>query len=497
VKRFPTRSAVVGLTLTAAAAVVFAQVYPGGYPVNPYTGRAVPGQGSYNPYTGQGRPAAAPNPFTGAPAAPGVNPLTGKPLPGGAPYNPYTGRGQPGGALPPSMAAASAWPDARYPVTGKAGPGLEALDAAVLALMKRHGIPGASLAIAKAGKLVYAKGFGWADLAAGTPADPRTVFSLASLSKPITALAILLLVDQGRLDLDDRVFAILRHIRPPAGARVNPALGKITIRQLLNHSGGWDRAKSGEPTNWGPQIARALRVPLPLTDEQFISFMMTQRLDFEPGTQYHYSNVGYILLGRVVEKVSGQPYEQFVQQRVLGPVGVKNAFLNLGGRASYGPGEAHCYLAGTNVQLPPMNLPLVHAAGGWCAPSVSLVRFLTAVDGSRVRPMLTEKTFLQMLAPPRQPFKGRTDGYYNALGWPKALMRDRAFTYVHDGQYHGMRTFMKRSPQGINWALLFNVSMEPDQIDARALTQAVREVRERVEGIKSYPNVDYFVDYPG
>ena len=128
-------------------------------------------------------------------------------------------------------------------------------------------------------------------------------------------------------------------------------LRQITIRQLLNHTGGWDRKKNGDPINWSPQIALALRVPMPISEEQFLAFMISLPLDFAPGTHMEYSNVGYIVLGQVVETVSGQPYEKFVWDNVLKPAGVRHAFLNRGGQQRDVQGEARSYLAGNNLQL--------------------------------------------------------------------------------------------------------------------------------------------------
>src|SRR5262249_21325163 len=143
--------------------------------------------------------------------------------------------------------------DEDFPITGKAGPGMEAIDRAMKAIMTRHGIPGGAAALAKDGRLVFAKGYGWADLTR-EPAPPDTLLGMASLSKPITALAILLLIEQGKLKLDDRWVDLLRHIQPPAGARMDPRLKDITIYQLLNHSGGWDRKVSGDPVNFSVPV---------------------------------------------------------------------------------------------------------------------------------------------------------------------------------------------------------------------------------------------------
>src|SRR5262249_18735583 len=103
------------------------------------------------------------------------------------------------------------------PVTGKAAPGTEALDRAVVTMLSRHGIRGASLAIAKDGKLVLARGYGWANLATEEPVRPDALFGVASLSKTFTAAAALKLVEQGKLSLDDHPFKLLTQIKPRPG----------------------------------------------------------------------------------------------------------------------------------------------------------------------------------------------------------------------------------------------------------------------------------------
>jgi CubicO group peptidase (beta-lactamase class C family) len=451
-----------------------------------------------SPYTGVPAAPAAANPFTGKPGAqPGAaNPLTGRTAPPPAGYNPLTGKTQPGLKTPaPTQDGQEAWPSDPVPTTGKAGDGLEFLDKAVLQIMDRHGIPGAALAVAKNGKLIYARGFGWADLARQTPVDPQTSFSLASLSKPITALAVLLLVERGKMSLDDRVLDHLKHIKPVPGARIDPRLRKVTVRQLLNHTGGWDRSVSGDPVTWSPQIARVLRVRLPISNEQFISFMMGVRLDFDPGTKHVYSNVGCMLLDEIIEKVSGQRYEEFVRRNVLQPMGGEKIFLSTA-RQGYREGEARGYLAGTGTQVPPMSLPMARAAAGWCASPVDMVRFLTALDGSRVKKVLKDETFESMVAPPPPPLKKNQNGTYPGLGWPIVGPSGKGYGYVHDGNWPGTRAFMKcNASKGLNWALLFNVSMHPDPIDQGIVTEAARALQETLESTERFPDLDLFADY--
>jgi N-acyl-D-amino-acid deacylase len=384
--------------------------------------------------------------------------------------------------------------EAKVPVTGKAGPGLETIDEAMLQIMDHHGIPGAAFAIAKDGKLLLAKGYGWANVAYGTPVGPETLFGLASLSKPFTAVAVLKLVEQGKLDLDDKVFSIIKHIKPPSGGQANPGLRDVTVRHCLNHSGGWDRDIHGDAINWEPQICRAMRVPPPLSPAQFVSFALTLKLDFKPGTSAKYSNIGYIALGEVVAKVSGVSYGKFVTEQVLKPMGITRAGL-FGLNGKYERGESLRYLAGTLVALPANVMPMLNATGGWSASVVDMARFLTNLDGSRGEAVLNEKSRRLMVEPPPEPLKPRENGTWIGLGWDAAVVKEKAFSYFKDGSYQGMRTYMKRLPNGVNWVLLYNASMEFDAQDEQTATHAVHEVRQMVERIEKHPDVDLFPAY--
>jgi CubicO group peptidase (beta-lactamase class C family) len=380
------------------------------------------------------------------------------------------------------------------PVKGKADPSLKLFDTAMIKIMERHGIPGAALAIAKDGKLVLAKGYGWSNVAKSEPVGPDTLFGLASLSKSLTAAGILKLVEQGKLGLDDPVLDYLKHIKPARGGRADPRLRTVTIRQCLNHSGGWDRAVHGDPVNWEPQICRAYGVRPPLSPAQFISFAMTLHLNFKPGTDAKYSNVGYIMLGEVIAKVSGQAYDRFVLDNVLKPMGIKQAGLHAFD-GKYMAAEAVRYLAGTFIALPALLFPMISATGGWSASVVDMARFLTNLDGSRGEPVLSEKARKLMLEPPPRPLKPRPNGTYFGLGWDSVLVKDKAFGYFKDGSYQGMRTFMKRLPNGLNWVLLYNASFEFDPEDLQIAGNTVQEVRKLVEGIGKLPDIDLFKEY--
>jgi N-acyl-D-amino-acid deacylase len=386
-------------------------------------------------------------------------------------------------------------PATSVPATGKAAALLKPLDTAAATMVQRHGIPGAALAIAKDGKLVFARGYGWANLATGDLVQPDTLFGVASLSKTLTAIAVLKLVEQGKLSLEDHPFEILNHIQPYRGAKVDRRLFEITVRQLLNHSGGWDHQKSGDPVNWTTQMHLKRRDRIPVSAAQLIAYTMGIPLDFDPGTDSKYSNFGYIVLGEVVAKVSGQSYEKYVRDNVLAPAGVHHASLHpLDSR--YFANEARRYLTGTDQELPPWQQKYSDAAGGWTISAVDMARILTSLDGSRGKPLLHEKTFKQMIELPPPPLKPRANGTHIGLGWDSVVLTGQGFGYFKDGSWAGMRAFMKRNLRGVNAVLLFNASMNPDTDDTRIAADAVKEVRETLERLESFPDIDLFEEFP-
>jgi N-acyl-D-amino-acid deacylase len=384
-------------------------------------------------------------------------------------------------------------PQMGLPATGKAAAVLKPVDTAVASMLTRHGIPGAALAMVKDGKLVCARGYGWANLASRELVQPDTAFGVASLSKTITAVAILKLVEEGKLGLDDKAFKILDQIKPLRKGRLDPRLYEITVRQLLNHSGGWDHQKSGDPVNWTTKLHVELGQQRPVTAGFLISYVMGLPLDFAPGTASKYSNFGYIVLGEVIARVSGQTYERYVQDHVLIPMGVRASLHPVGG--GYFVNEAHRYLAGSNTELPAWHQQYSDAAGGWSVSAVQLARFLAALDGSRYKPFLSKPVFEQMIARPLPPMGPRPNGTYVGLGWDSVIAKDRSYGYFKDGMWFGMRSFMKRLPSGLNWVLLMNASVQPDDVDTKLASDAVAEVRKMVESQEKLPDIDLFANF--
>ena len=327
-----------------------------------------------------------------------------------------------------------------------------AADAAINTAMRTYKIVGASLVIAEYGRIVHSKGFGYADLAKRTPVRPASLFALASVSKTLTAIAVMKLVQDGRLSLDAKAFDYFPQLRQPPGTKRDPRLDQVTVRDLLIHAGGWNRNKSGDPTTKLAQISASLHLTGPVTPLDMVRWLLGQPLDFDPGTQQAYSNVGYIVLGCIVQRVSEQPYADYVRMNVLAPSGVTDAAL----ATSLGPphaGEVRRYGPHGNP-VPNGNSRAAAAAGGWIASAVDLVHVVEAFDGSSGKELLLPVTVGDMLAPPVAPLMPRANGTYFGYGWDGVTSNEYGhLRYWKDGSLLGVRTWIEHTDDGYDFAV--------------------------------------------
>ena len=209
------------------------------------------------------------------------------------------------------IAAVSAAPLALAAQTSPITPAA-AFDEAIGEFMKERNVPGGALAVARNGKLVYASGYGWADREAKAAARPDSLFRIASLSKPITGVAVLKLVEDDKLTLDASVFELLAlGAQLPEGRTLDNRWKQITLRHLLHHTAGWDRDKSGDPMFKSREISKSLGEPPPATPAQIIRWMLGRPLDSDPGARYAYSNFGY---PRPFRNGPGRPAAQSVEK---------------------------------------------------------------------------------------------------------------------------------------------------------------------------------------
>jgi N-acyl-D-amino-acid deacylase len=372
------------------------------------------------------------------------------------------------------------------PITGKAAPRLQSLDRLMLDFLCDYNIPGGSLAIAKDGRLVFAHGYGWAVVEERRPVRPVTRFNLASCSKPLTAVAILKLVDQGKLRLDDKVFALLGDIKPPPGEQVDPRIRDITVRQMLHHASGLVRDHGPLP-----QIARRLGIQPPVNVAQLTAFNLGKPLLFDPGTEAKYSNLGFLILRLVVERVSGLDDETFTAEHVLKPMGIRNAHLDR--MEGYWPNEAHRYPGGKRH---PGGHGEIKGGGCWVLSTVDAMRFLTALDGSRGERFLSPEAYQEMLAP--LPSLGKkANGRHNGLGWDIVQRSSEGVLFSKNGGVAGISTWIEHLPNGVSWAVFFNGNVK-DSEDEKEQPQKTGHkkpwplLREAIENIDSWPTHDLF-----
>ncbi|HYX28874.1 MAG TPA: serine hydrolase domain-containing protein, partial [Pyrinomonadaceae bacterium] len=186
---------------------------------------------------------------------------------------------------------------------------IEKIDRVAADTLARTGVPSASIAVVKDGQIVYVKAYGDARLEPKTPATTQMRYSIGSISKQFTAAAILLLQEQGKLSLDDKVSKYV-----PDLTRAN----EVTIRQLLSHTSGYQ--------DYWPQDYVMPGMLKPTNAQMIMDTWAKKPLDFDPGTKWQYSNTNYVIAGVIVEKVAKMPLLQFLNQKVFTPLGIKSTF---------------------------------------------------------------------------------------------------------------------------------------------------------------------------
>lgn len=321
-----------------------------------------------------------------------------------------------------------------------AGPSLAPFDELMTRFVAENKIPAATLAVARNGRLVYARAF-------GSGAQPTSLFRIASLSKPITAVAVLHLVEQGKLSLDDPAVKYLE------GTPVDPRFGRITIRHLLTHTGGFDRDQSFDPMFRLKKLGAT-------TAAEVVRAMLRRPLDFNPGERFAYSNFGYCVLGRVIERVTGKGYEDYVRAEILAPLGITDTRVGHTKRGDRLANEVE-YVAATGNPYGGFEIEPMDSHGGWVASAVDLVRFASAFDEPGRCPVLSAASIRTMFARPG--FAGVAKGpVYYACGWQVRELRNGRVNTWHTGLLDGTSTLLVRRWDGLCWAVLFNTDTGPD-----------------------------------
>jgi CubicO group peptidase (beta-lactamase class C family) len=332
-------------------------------------------------------------------------------------------------------------------------PGWTAFTAAFDGFARSDRVVGGTVAVLRDGRILARHDYGLGDRAAATPVDPAAVYHWASITKTLTAIAIMQLRDRGRLTLDDPVTRWLPELR-----QVHDSFGAvddITIRMLLSHSAGFQNPTwpYGEGKPWEPFE--------PTRWEQLVAMMPYQEIGFAPGSRWGYSNPAFIYLGRIIEALTGDPYEVYIQKNIWTPLGMTRSFFGVSPyhlsarraasytvRADSAAGER--IIEHRREFDPGITIP----NGGWNAPIEDFAIYLAFLSGAthgdsaaarRQNAVLPRASLEEMWRPvvpmPAGPASGESFGLSFYL-----FRRDRTTVVGHTGEQSGFRSFFYLDP---------------------------------------------------
>src|ERR1035437_2400007 len=358
--------------------------------------------------------------------------------------------------------------------TGPRIPKLARLDTNMQSILLTYAIPGGSLAVVKDGRLVFTRGYGWADVENDEAFQPDSRCQIDSLTKTITAATMMKLVEDGKVSLDTPVFSLL-NLQPPhyAGAVFDSRWTNITVRHLLSHKAGWNRdtamnplrSTGFDPVFWPDYAARDLGLSAPPTPTDIVRWMLRKPLQTNPGSQFSYSSFGFVVAGRVIENITGQPFELAAEQ-LLAEAGITRVQLGANSPATRDIGEALCYLnpaitapkgIGSYFEPKPFdfNLPYAYpaimfdAAGGLIASAMDYARFVAAIDGLPTFPDILSTNSVATMAG-------------GSLGWDSVSSSDPSTgIWTKEGDLFGSNSRSTKWSHGVIFVFLLN-SLAPD-----------------------------------
>ncbi len=375
-------------------------------------------------------------------------------------------------------------------------PTMKSMEKYITRWMARNNIRGASLAVMQDEHLIYCKGFGWADKEREREAEVGDIYRIASASKLITAVGIMKLCDEGLLTLDSKVFGpegILNYFTEIKDKRST----NITVRHLLNHTSGFSR-RMGDPMFRIADVMRWEEMDTTPTADELIAFQLGMRLRCAPGGSAQYSNVGYLVLSRVIEQVSGMEYEEYLQRNVLWPAGCYDMHIARNYYEERYPGEVkyyghdderiESYDGSGQMRLREYggnNIRGLQGAGAWVSSSVELLRLVASIDGKPGVPdILSAESVAEMRNITRK-------GDY-ALGWARYNASNGSL--IRTGTMSGTCAYIDYRERGISYVFLTNTSSYKGASFTNSIGRMVRDAMTRV---KEWPaDRDMFVDVP-
>jgi len=352
---------------------------------------------------------------------------------------------------------------------------LDYLENTIEAYLKKYDVPGASIAITKNGNLVYARGFGLADKSTGEKVGTSSLFRIASVSKPITSAAIMKLTEiDANFDLVDKVFGANTLLGTTYGddAQYSAREKAINLQMLLEHTAGG--------TSWANNGSDPMFSKPSMNQAELIGDVLDNREpDFTPGTQWAYSNFGYCALGRIIEKKTGQTYQNWVKSNILAPCGI--TAMQIGGDTKAQKKAKEVVYYGQNGDDPYVwKIARMDAHGGWIASAIDLARFCTHVDGFANTPDILSAASINTMTTPCSV----------ASGYAKGWKVDNSDEWWHLGSLPGTGSIMMRTSSGYTLSFVTN-SKDGNTVFFSDMENMIRGF---VGGVKTWPaaGVDFF-----
>ncbi len=318
---------------------------------------------------------------------------------------------------------------------------------AVMAGVYKPGDPGAAIIVRKDGQTIFRKGYGMADLELSVAVEPDMVFRLGSITKQFTAVAVLMLAQDGKLGLQDEITKFLPDY-PTQGKR-------ITVEHLLTHTSGIQSYT--DMPEWLPLWRKDFTV------KELVDFFKDKPMQFEPGRNWAYNNSGYILLGAIIEKASGKTYEEFVTERIFKPLAMKGS--SYGSTERIIPRRVPGYQTGKEgvINAPYLSMTQPYAAGSLLSTVDDLAVWSDAVFAGK----LVGKEWLDKAFTPYKLMNGRSTGY--GYGWFVGDF-DGHRSIEHGGGINGFTTYEMTFPEDrIFLAILANSAIAGRDPEPRAV----------------------------
>ncbi|MBO5919442.1 MAG: beta-lactamase family protein [Bacteroidales bacterium] len=368
-------------------------------------------------------------------------------------------------------------------------------DASINRFMRYWGIRGGSFALMRNDSLLYAKGYGFANMQDSIPCEVRNIFRVASVSKLLTAVAVMHLEETGQLSTQDFVFGEEGILNDSLFLDYrDKKIKKVTVEHLLRHTSGFSNPHGDAAFNM-ELVAKFLDKPLPLSMDDMVLYASKNKLRAMPGGRFNYSNLGYIVLSKVIEKVSGIPYETYIKDSILAPIGCYDIHLANNYSDGFRENEVTYYEVkeaelvpaydGTDTlvmkSLGGNDVRGLYGAGGWVASPVELLKLVSAINKCPVREDFLTPESIDFMTP------------YGKNAKPAGWASSSAKFWLRSGSMSGTSALIKAQKDGYSWVFISNSS---SWIGPGLARQMNREITQALRKVKKWPEADYFALQP-